>query len=1017
MSDTHLLPAVSPEEARQIIQASDRFEAAWKARPRPEAYLGTAVGPARSALLRQLLMLDWEYRRRAGDKPRAADYHARFPGDSALVEDVGRAMTGALDSSEMRPDERHAPDTHWAGDQAPDRADEAVPGVEAGSARYELVQAVGQGGTGVVYRGRDRVLGCEVAVKVLRADCRDRPDVRRRFVAEARVGGQLQHPAIVPVYEQGRFADGRPYFAMKLVEGHTLAELLRARADPTQDLQHLLGVFGQVCQAVAYAHSRGVVHRDLKPANVMVGAFGEVQVMDWGFAKVAVSDQPAVDGDQATSSPPPPATGCPPTDDRTQSGVLLGTPAYMPPEQARGEAALIDPRADVFALGAMLCEILTGRPPYDGGSVDEVCRRAAEGNLGAAHARLDACGADPALRELAKRCLAAERTERPADAGGVARAVADYLASAQERLRRTEVERAAAEARAQGARAKAQAERRWLRLALALAAALLLGAGAAAWQAVVATRAKQDALDAAEAQRVARETADDKEAETRAMLDFVQNRILAAARPENLEGGLGRDVTLQRALELALPAVDESFARQPLTEARLRMTLGKSFLYLSKPDIAAEQFERARTLYTRHRGPDHPDTLASLNSLGSSFVFLGRHDDAFTLLQETLERRSATLGPDHPDTLGTMNGLTGVYAALGRYADALKLGEEVLARRRATLGPDHPDTLVSMYNLAHGYMYHSRYADALKLGEEVLARWKATLGPDHPDTLDCMNDVANYYGLLGRHEDALKLLQETLALRKEKMGPHHMSTLQTMANLATSYSDLGLHTDALKLREETLALQKAHLPPGHPDTLAGMHNLGNTYARVGRHADALKLRQETLVLREDKLGPTHPDTLRSMKALAESLVQFDRGAEAVVVIDDCVRRSAGQVVPPKLIPGIMDLRLRHFEKAKDAAGCRATAEMWENLQRTDGANLYTAARYRAVTAAVLRAADTPPPAAEQAGAEADRAMTWLKRAVAAEYKDVADIRKNKDLDVLRNRADFRKLLAELGAGS
>ncbi len=145
-----------------------------------------------------------------------------------------------------------------------------------------------------------------------------------------------------------------------------------------------------------------------------------------------------------------------------------------------------------------------------------------------------------------------------------------------------------------------------------------------------------------------------------------------------------------------------------------------------------------------------------------------------------------------------------------------------------------------------------------------------------------------------------------------------------------------------------------------------------------------------------------------MKALAESLIQFDRGAEAVVVIDDCVRRSAGQVVPPKLIPGVMDLRLRHFEKAKDAAGCRATAEMWENLQRTDAASLYTAARYRAVTAAVLRAADTPPPAAEQAGAEADRAMTWLKRAVAAEYKDVADIRKNKDLDVLRNRADFRE---------
>jgi tetratricopeptide (TPR) repeat protein len=756
-----------------------------------------------------------------------------------------------------------------------------------------------------------------------------------------------------------------------------------------------------------------VVHRDLKPANVMVGAFGEVQVMDWGFAKVAVSDRQAAGSDEATSSPFPPATGCPPPDDRTQSGMLLGTPAYMPPEQARGEAALIDSRADVFALGAMLCEILTGRPPYDSGSADEVCRRAAEGDLGDARARLDACGADAALRELAKRCLAAKRTERPADGEEVAREVADYLASAQERLRRTEVERAAAEARAQGARAKAHADRRALRLALALAAALLLGTGAAAWQAVVATGAKQDALAAAEAQRKARETADDKEAETRAVLDFVQNQILAAARPEKLEGGLGRDVTLQRALEHALPAVDESFARQPLTEARLRMTLGKSFLYLSKPEIAVDQFQRARTLYARHRGPDHPDTLASMYNLGSSYVFLGRPDDALKLLQETLERRRTTLGPDHPDTFNTMNGLTGVYAALGRYADALKLGEQVLERRRATLGPDHADALVSMYNLAHGYMYHGRYADALKLGEQVLARWKVTLGPDHPDTLDCMNDVAVYYGQLNRHEDALKLLQETLALRKEKMGPHHMRTLQTMANLATCYSDLGRHEDALKLREETLALLKAHLPSGHPDTLAGMHNLGNTYARVERHVDALKLRQETLALREEKLGPIHPDTLRSLKALAESLVQFDRGAEAVAVIDDCVRRSAGQVVPPKLIPGVMDLRLRHFEKARDAAGCRATAEIWEKLQRTDAGSLYAAARYRAVTAAVLRAADTPPAVAEQAAAEADRAMTWLKRAVAAGYKDVDYLTKDMDLEALRGREDFRQLLAGL----
>ncbi len=463
MSDTPLLPQLSPAEARQVVQACDRFDEAWRAgrRPDPGEYLGAAAGPARAALLRQLLLLDWEYRRQAGDDPRAGDYRTRFPEDVTLIEDVAHEMSGAAGSTEI--------ELGGPGGRA-DRPGDLGTGATAGADRYELDREVGQGGIGVVYRARDRHLGRALAVKVLREEYRDDPDARRRFVAEARVGSQLQHPAIVPVYEQGQFADGRPYFTMKLVEGHSLAALLRGRGDPGRDLPRLLGAFEQVCQAVAYAHSKGVVHRDLKPANVMVGAFGEVQVMDWGFAKVLAGDRAGAAG----GAPGRPVGG---PNGVSRSGVLMGTPAYMPPEQARGEAALVDRRADVFALGAMLCEILTGRPPYAGGSGDEVCRRAAAGDLGDAHARLDACAADAELRDLAKCCLAAEGADRPADAGAVAREVSAYLAAAQERLRRAEVERAAAEARAEEVGAKAHAERRARRLAVALAAALLLGPG------------------------------------------------------------------------------------------------------------------------------------------------------------------------------------------------------------------------------------------------------------------------------------------------------------------------------------------------------------------------------------------------------------------------------------------------------------------------------------------------------------------------------------------------------------
>jgi hypothetical protein len=193
-----------------------------------------------------------------------------------------------------------------------------------------------------------------------------------------------------------------------------------------------------------------------------------------------------------------------------------------------------------------------------------------------------------------------------------------------------------------------------------------------------------------------------------------------------------------------------------------------------------------------------------------------------------------------------------------------------------------------------------------------------------------------------------------------------------------------------------------------------MVNLAASYARLGRHADALKLREETLALQKVKLGPDHPDMLLSMGNLAVSLVQLDRGTEALPIIDECIQRAAGKVVHPNLIAMVMDSRLRHFEKTKDAAGCRTTAEMWEKLNRADGNSLYDAACMRAVTAAVIRATDLKSgPQVKQANAEADRALVWLKRAVAAGYKNAVHMKKDADLNDLRDREDFKKLMTHL----
>jgi serine/threonine-protein kinase len=364
------------------------------------------------------------------------------------------------------------------------RSDAMPPKEETGD-RYRLDGEIARGGMGAVLRGRDVDLGRDLAIKVLLEKYANRPEVARRFIEEAQIGGQLQHPGVVPVYDIGQFGD-RPFFTMKLVKGKTLAAVLGERADAAAERPRLLGIVLHVAQTLAYAHAKGVIHRDLKPANVMVGAFGEVQVMDWGLAKV-LAEGGVADEERASRAHQEPedvttiriarSTGSAGTfGTDTEAGSLLGTPAYMPPEQANGDIANLDRRADVFGLGALLCEILTGKPPYVGRSSEEVRRKAANGDLADATARLDACGADAELVALTNKCLSAEAADRPKDAQVVADGLTAYLNGVQERLRQAELAEAEAKAKA-----SEEAKRRRLALALAGTVLLALTCGGGGW--------------------------------------------------------------------------------------------------------------------------------------------------------------------------------------------------------------------------------------------------------------------------------------------------------------------------------------------------------------------------------------------------------------------------------------------------------------------------------------------------------------------------------------------------------
>lgn len=392
--------------------------------------------------------------------------------------------------------------------------------------KYMVQGILGQGGVGAVHRGHDQDLGRDVAMKFLHEKYMDEPAILHRFVEEAQIGGQLQHPGIVPVYELG-MSDGRPFFTMKMVKGQTLAQALSDRTSTASDRRRFLSIFEQICQTMAYAHARGVVHRDLKPANIMIGSFGEVQVVDWGMGKVlergGVADEKRAAELQSQLSVIETVRSA---GHGTQSimGSVMGTPAYMPPEQARGDVDAMDARSDVFALGAILCEILTGQPPYVGEQSDLITM-AAMAKLDDTQARLAASGADDDLAELATECLMPAPAARPQSAEAVASRIHEHLG--------------AAEARVHDANIRAAALKRTQKLGIALTVVIAAGLAASLWfwrdadaQRGIAEQAAIDAKTAEGREKEARQLADNRADEARANLANF-NRLSHVVRLES----------------------------------------------------------------------------------------------------------------------------------------------------------------------------------------------------------------------------------------------------------------------------------------------------------------------------------------------------------------------------------------------------------------------------------------------------------------------------------------------------
>jgi serine/threonine protein kinase len=849
---------------------------------------------------------------------------------------------------------------------------QSVPTEAAGDriGPYELLQKLGEGGMGVVWSAEQTdPVKRHVALKVIKPGM-DSVQVLRRFEAERQALALMDHPNIAKVLDAGATPGGRPYFVMELIQGVPITKYC--------DEHHLsvrerLELFVHVCRAIQHAHQKGVIHRDVKPNNVLVctqDGKPVPKVIDFGVAKALhqrLTDETFY----------------------TEIGAIVGSLEYMSPEQAEVSPLGVDTRADVYALGVLLYELLTGTTPLGPGRLlwtgyAEVLRLIREETPAKPSTRLtqsaESLPSVAALRRtepvrLAKelrgdldwivmKALEKDRSRRYEAASSFARDVERYLSDEP-------VEACPPSARYRLSKFLRR-HRGPVLAGLGLVGLLVAGIVGTSWGLLHADRARREAVSAREAEAEQRRVAEERENETRAVLDFVETRVLGAARPEGEGDGLGRDVSLRKAMETALPFVEQGFRGQPLIEARLRRTIGVSFRSLGELATAAEQFQKAHTLYAEQFGPDHPATVRVLGDVANSYQDLGKRTDALHLREELLAIQTARFGRDHPDTIWTMAGLANSYNSLGRYADARRLYEEVLARRKAALGCDHLETLRAMNNLGYNYTNLGRYTDALQLFETSLPRCKDCLGPDHPETLKSMHGLACSYHFLNRFAEAVKYHEQALALRKAKLGPDHPETLDSINEVARSYFGLGRHAEALKLREQAVALRTAKLGPEHPDTLMSKWGLADSYTAVGRFTDAVTLYKETLALYETKLGPEHPDTLNCSDNLAVAYAGLGRYDDAI----------------------------EHFKKTLQVRSAKLGPQHPDNLIAT----------YNIACCYALAVPRAPDPAKR-----ADLAMEWLKKAVAAGYHDAAQIKKDADADfkAVRDRDDFKKLLGDL----
>ena len=717
-------------------------------------------------------------------------------------------------------------------------ADAPAPTHPAQIGTYRILDVLGRGGMGIVYRAEQASPRRDVALKVIgRGFVSER--LLRRFELEAQTLGRLKHVGIAQIYEAGvnQTALGpQPFFAMELVEGESLDDY---SSKQTLDTNAKLELLIRICDAVQYAHQQGVIHRDLKPGNILVTSDGQPKILDFGVAR-------ATDADVRTTTM------------QTDVGQLIGTLPYMSPEQASGEPDEIDTRSDVYALGVIAYELLSGRVPHDlqGIASLEAARRIREQEP----SRLSSI--DRTFRgdveTIVQTALEKDKSRRYQSANALADDVKRYLY----------YEPIAARPPSTWYNLKKFARRNKVVVSGVALLIIVLAAGAftSTWFWIRATRQEREARTQAEI--------------ATAVSEFLTKRVLAGARPDRIPDKTVRDAIVRTMLDPAAASVAHDFKDKPLTEVAVRNSLALSYHAVGRTDLSVPHAQAAVALCRRVLGDDHPGTLTAMDCAGALLQAQGKLDQAEPLLRESLERSRRILGDDHPATLNSINNLGSLFQVQGKLDQAEPLLREVMERSRRVRGDDHPHTLTAVNNTGHLLHTQGKRDQAEPLYREALSRRRRVLGDDHPDTLSSIGNMGNLLLEQRKPDQAEPLLREALARRRRVLGDDHPDTLIALNSVAGLVQAQGQLDQAEPLRRE--ALERSRRMPGedHPLTLRLMNNLGNLLQAQRKFDQAEPLLRESLERSRRVLGDDHPDTLISLNNLGHLLSAQGKHAEA-----------------------------------------------------------------------------------------------------------------------------------------